>query len=137
MEEIMIDIAGLKEKLIEDAHNFGLYRIGFASVGRWEEGAVSAPVIPGTPMPAEPRENYFPKNIWPWSKTVISGIVSIPLSVIETTPSNFYSELYNTTNRLLDDAAYRLTALLISLGYKAHFFPRDGYGEIGASFFPP
>jgi O-acetylhomoserine (thiol)-lyase len=49
-----------------------------------------------------------------------------------TTPSNFYSELYNTTNRLLDEAAYRLASLLLSLGFRVHFFPRDGYGEIGA-----
>jgi len=126
----VIDLEGLKQKIIEDAQNFGLYRIGFAPVDRWEKNAAS--VYPGTPMPSEPRENYYPKNIWSWSKSVITGIVPIPLSVIETTPSNFYSEVYNTTNRLLDDAAYRLTTLLISLGYKAHSFPRDGYGEVGA-----
>jgi O-acetylhomoserine (thiol)-lyase len=50
----------------------------------------------------------------------------------ESTPSNFYSELYNTTNRILDEFAYRLASKLFSLGFRAHFFPRDGYGEIGA-----
>ena len=42
--------------------------------------------------------------------------------MLETTPS----ELYNTANRLLDDAAYRRVSLLFSLGRRAHFFPRDG-----------
>ena len=56
----------------------------------------------------------------------------MPMAMIETTPSNFYSELYNTTNRVLDEAAYRLTVMLISLGYRAHFFPRDGYDGIDA-----
>jgi O-acetylhomoserine (thiol)-lyase len=52
--------------------------------------------------------------------------------MLETTPSNLYSELYNTTNRLLDEAAYRLAVMLFSLGHRALFFPRDGYGEISA-----
>lgn len=41
-----------------------------------------------------------------------------------------YSELYNTTNRFLDETAYRLANYLNRLGYRAHFFPRDCYGDI-------
>ncbi|GHU49796.1 hypothetical protein FACS1894127_3850 [Clostridia bacterium] len=128
----MDNLSELKEQIIDDAKRLGLTMLGFAPVRRWEEVSAATPVLPGTPMPSEPRENYFPANIWPWSKTVISGALPVLLPMGETTPSNFYSELYNTTNRILDEAAYRLCAALIGLGYKAHFFPRDGYGEIGA-----
>jgi len=126
----MNDLNELKQEMTLAASRFGLSALGFAPVERWEETAPE--LIPGIPMPSQPRKDYYPANIWPWSKTVISGIVPLPLAMIETTPSNFYSELYNTTNRLLDEAAYRLSAALISLGYKAHFFPRDGYGDISA-----
>jgi O-acetylhomoserine (thiol)-lyase len=122
----------LKRKITSEGKKLGLTLLGFAPVGRWEEGSAATPVIPGSPMPSEPRENYFPSVIWPWSKSVIVASVPLFLSMGATTPSNFYSELYNTTNRILDEAAYRLASLLLSLGFRAHFFPRDGYGEIGA-----
>ncbi|MDR1731319.1 MAG: aminotransferase class I/II-fold pyridoxal phosphate-dependent enzyme [Synergistaceae bacterium] len=122
----------LKKKIFLEARNLGLTLLGVAPVKRWEEGSAAAPVLPGAPRASEPRENYFPSNIWPWSKNVIVGGVPIFLPMGVTTPSNLYSELYNTANRLLDEAAYRLAVLLDSLGFRAHFFPRDGYGEIGA-----
>ena len=50
--------------------------------------------------------------------------------MIETTPSVVYSECYNTTNRLLDDTAYRLANKLNQWGFRAHWFPRDCYGDI-------
>jgi O-acetylhomoserine (thiol)-lyase len=43
-----------------------------------------------------------------------------------------YAELYNTANPLLDGAAYRLANMLSTLGYRALFFPREGYGVIAA-----
>ena len=128
----MTDLNSLKQEIILEAQNLGLYQVGFAPVERWVEMGAATPVLPGTPLPSEPRESYFPANIWPWSKVVIVGVVPVLLPMGETTPSNFYSELYNTTNRILDEAAYRLSSSLIRYGYKAHFFPRDGYGEIGA-----
>jgi len=128
----MTDLTLLKERITDDAKRLGLYTVGFAPVSRWEELSEKTPVLPGSPYPSEPRENYFPSNIWPWSKTVIVGAVPVLLPMGETTPSNLYSELYNTTNRILDEAAYRLSAALINLGYKAHFFPRDGYGDIAS-----
>jgi len=126
----MNDLQAFKQEIILASQRLGMTALGFAPVERWKEAA--APVLPGTPMPSEPRGNYYPANIWPWSKTVISGFVPLPLAMMETTPSNFYSELYNTANRLLDEAAYRLSTEIIALGYKAHFFPRDGYSEINA-----
>jgi epoxyqueuosine reductase len=41
-----------------------------------------------------------------------------------------YQELYNTTNRLLDDVGYRLSVWLTDRGHPAFFLPRDGYGSL-------
>lgn len=107
----------LKRKIKREAERLGVNKIGFASVKRWSDRA-------------EIAEEFYPQNIWSWSKTVISMAVQIYPSMIETTPSVVYSELYNTTNRFLDEAAYRLANYLNRLGYRAHFFPRDCYGDI-------
>jgi O-acetylhomoserine (thiol)-lyase len=56
--------------------------------------------------------------------------VQIYLPMLETTPSVVYSELYNTTNRFLDECAYRVANFLNRQGFRAHFFPRDCYGDI-------
>jgi O-acetylhomoserine (thiol)-lyase len=56
--------------------------------------------------------------------------VQIFLPMLETTPSIVHTELYNTTNRLLDEAAYRIANFLNTQGQRAIFFPRDGYGDI-------
>jgi O-acetylhomoserine (thiol)-lyase len=109
----------LKTKIREESERLGLKLLGFAGVERWGQ------------FPYPERE-FYPQTIWPWAKTVIVGGVPVFLPMLETTPSNTYSELYNTTNRLLDEAAYRLAVSLTELGYKAFFFPRDGYGEISA-----
>jgi O-acetylhomoserine (thiol)-lyase len=128
----MEESLNLKAIITEEAARLGLLMLGFAPVERWWEGLAQTPVLPGSPYPSEPRESYFPDRIWPWSRTVIVGAVPLPLSMGATTPSNFYAELYNTTNRMLDEAAYRLSSTLLALGHRAHFFPRDGYGEISA-----
>lgn len=60
---------------------------------------------------------------------IVLGIPLI-LPMVETTPSIVYSELYNTTNILLDQMAYRLSIGLMKEGYRALFLPRDGYGDI-------
>lgn len=107
----------LKQKIKREAKKLGINLIGFANVERWEEYA-------------EIREKYYPQNIWSWSKTVISLAVQIYLPMIETTPSVVYSELYNTTNRMLDEAGYRLANVLNQEGFRAIYFPRDCYGDI-------
>ena len=109
--------AELKRKIKREAKKLGINLIGFANVERWSERS-------------EIDTAYFPQTIWPWCKTVISLAVQIYPSMIETTPSVVYSELYNTTNRYLDESAYRLANYLNGLGYRAHFFPRDCYGDI-------
>ncbi|MBO4877951.1 MAG: epoxyqueuosine reductase [Ruminococcus sp.] len=107
----------LKEKLVKRAHKLGINKIRFANVERWEEFH-------------EIEKEFYPQSIWPWSRTVISLAVQIFPSMIETTPSVVYSELYNTTNRYLDEAAYLIANYLNQKGYRAHFFPRDCYGDI-------
>jgi O-acetylhomoserine (thiol)-lyase len=115
----MMDAQELKQKIIAQGESLGFTLTGFAPADRWAETG-------------NRKRASFPAVIWPWAKTVIVGGVPIFLPMLETTPSNLYAELYNTTNRLLDEAAYRIASMLFSLGFRAHFFPRDGYGEISA-----
>jgi epoxyqueuosine reductase len=107
----------LKEKLKEEAIRLGTNIIGFAEVNSWDKFK-------------DTSESYYPQNIWPWSKTVIVLGLQIYLPMIETTPSVVYSELYVTTNRILDEMSYKVANYLNRLGQKAFFFPRDCYGDI-------
>lgn len=107
----------LKTSIIEEAKKLGSNIIGFAAVERWEEFK-------------DTESEFFPQNIWPGTGTVIVLGLQIFLPMLETTPSAVYSELYNTTNRLLDDMAYKLANYLNRKGHKAFFFPRDCYGDI-------
>lgn len=107
----------LKQKVKREAKKLGVNLIGFANVERWEQYKYTEP-------------EFYPHTIWPWAKTVIVMAVQIYLSMLETTPSVVYSELYNTTNRMLDGISYRIANILNTMGYRAHFFPRDCYGDI-------
>lgn len=107
----------LKTNIINEAKNLGVDIIGFASADTWEQFN-------------DTKSEYFPKSIWPDTKSVIVLGIQIFLPMLETTPSIVYSELYNTTNRILDETAYKLANYLNRLGHKAFFFPRDGYGDI-------
>ncbi|MGM9533524.1 4Fe-4S dicluster domain-containing protein [Intestinibacter sp.] len=108
----------LKEKICEKAYDLGVNIIKSCSVSKWEEMPIQAP-------------EFWPQNIWPWAKNVI--VLGIPLyePMINTTPSMVYQELYDTSNRVLDDMAYKLTNYIVTkLGYKAIYFPRDCYYSI-------
>lgn len=107
----------LKQQIIRKVKQSGVDIIGFASVDRWEQYRETPP-------------SYFPQSIFPFSKTVIVLGLQIMIPILDTTPSIVYSELYNTTNRLLDDISYQLSALLNRKGHRAVFFPRDAYGDI-------
>lgn len=111
------DKAKLKQQLKRTAKRWGLNLIGFANVERWAEERMTA-------------EAFYPQNIWPWAKTVIVLGAQIYLPMLETTPSVVYSELYNTTNRMLDELSYKMANLLNQSGFRAFFFPRDCYGDI-------
>lgn len=118
MKELSADARSkLKQKIKRDAERLGINKIGFANVERWEKYKYTEP-------------EFYPQNIWDWAKTVIVMGVQIYPSMLETTPSVVYSELYNTTNRMLDEMAYRMANTLNKMGFRAHFFPRDYYGDI-------
>ena len=107
----------LKEKIREESIKLGTNIVGFAEVISWDKFK-------------DTKESYYPQNIWPWSKSVIVLALPIFLPMLETTPSVVYSELYNTTNRILDEISYKIANYLNRLGHKAFFFPRDCYGDI-------
>jgi len=111
------DVEKLKREIGKRAKQLGVDIIGIAPVERWEQNNETTPP-------------YYPQSIFPFTKSVIVLGIQIFLPMLETTPSIIYSELYNTTNRVLDDIAYKLSGYLNSKGYKAVFFPRDAYGDI-------
>lgn len=106
-----------KAQLKRHATSWGANLFGVANVERWAEDP-------------HQLQAYWPQSIWPWAQSVIVLGAQIYPSMIETTPSVVYSELYNTTNRMLDEIAYRVANELNQQGFRAHFFPRDCYGDI-------
>jgi len=118
------DNSNLKRNISRKAKQLGAEIIGFAPVDRWDEHKHTKP-------------EYFPQHIFPFTKTVIVLGVPIFIPMLETTPSIVYSELYNTTNRLLDDMAYQLAVYIQKKGHRAVFFPRDAYGDISVLFKKP
>lgn len=110
-----MDLQEIKERIIGKARSLGVNLIRTCTVQKWEE------------IPLQPRE-FWPQSIWPWVKSVI--VLGIPLfsPMVATTPSMVYQELYDTSNRVLDDCAYRLTNYIVAeLGLRAVYFPRDCY----------
>lgn len=107
----------LKLKIIKEAKRLGASLVGFAPVSRWDD-------FNEVPKP------YRPRSVWAEAKTVIVLGVPILLPIIESTPSINYQELYNTSNQLLDRAAYQLSVFLNDLGFASIFLPRDGYGNL-------
>lgn len=105
------------QAVINYASSLGVNLIGIAPVTRWDEFDEVEPA-------------YRPKAIWPEAKSVIVLGLPVFLPTLETTPSINYTELYTTSNILLDQVAYRLALYLTEQGYGSIFLPRDGYGEI-------
>jgi epoxyqueuosine reductase QueG len=94
--------------------------MGVAPVERWDD----APMTPWVPP------EFRPRNVYPEARSVIVIGLPIDLPVLETTPSIFYHELYNTANRLLDEFGYRIALMLNEMEYPSIFTPRDGYGSM-------
>ena len=108
----------MKSKIIEKAKELGANLVRSCSVDKWHDIPIQEP-------------SFWPENVWPWSKNVI--VLAIPLfaPMVQTTPSMVYQELYDTSNRILDDISYKLANYIVSeLGYRAIFFPRDCYYSI-------
>ncbi|HUS75972.1 MAG TPA: 4Fe-4S binding protein [Methanothrix sp.] len=96
--------------------------VGVAGVQRWKD----PPFQPWMP------EEFYPQSIFPQAKSVIVIGLPVSLPVLETSPSIYYRELYNTVNALLDQYTYRLSNFLNERGHPSVFVPRDGYSGIKA-----
>jgi epoxyqueuosine reductase QueG len=105
------------QAVVDEARRLGAVITGFAPVSRWAEYAEVPPA-------------YRPEAIWAPAQTVVVLGVPLMLPVVESTPSINYQELYNTTNILLDQIAYRLAVFLNGLGDASIPIPRDGYGDL-------
>lgn len=109
--------AALKRKIGREARRLGAALVGVAPVARWAEYG-------DTP------QAYHPAAIWSEARSVIVLGVPMLLPIIESTPSINYQEMYNASNILLDQMAYRLAIFLNGLGHAAVPMPRDGYGNL-------
>ena len=96
--------------------------VGVASVEQWKD----PPYLPWMP------EEFYPQSIYPDARSVIVIGLPVSLPVLETSPSIYYRELYNTVNALLDQYTYRLANFLDDSGHPSIFVPRDGYSGIKA-----
>lgn len=114
---MMTGNSSLYDEIVAEAKHLGADLIRIADVDRWETHPITA-------------SEFWPKRIWPWCTRAIVMVLPLPIPIIETTPSAIYAELYNTTNRLLDNMAYQLSIWLNRKGYHSIFFPRDCYGDV-------
>jgi epoxyqueuosine reductase len=113
---------GLKQALYDQCRQMEIPLVGVAGVERWDDPALAKDI---------PRE-FFPHSIFPEARSVIVIGFPVQLPIIETSPSLWYRELYNTVNLLLDQYTYRLSLFLSERGHPSVFVPRDGYGGIEA-----
>jgi len=114
----------LKESIRRQAVDLGADLVGFAPVGRWAEIGEIPP-------------DYRPEAIFPGARSVIVVGVPMLLPIIESTPSINYQEMYDTSNRLLDEIAFRLATRLNRQGYPTLCLPRDGYANLEALLLNP
>jgi epoxyqueuosine reductase len=110
----------VREAIRKKCDQLDLPLLGIAPVDRWDEPRFDPEVPP----------EFRPRGIWPEAMSVIVIGLPVELPVLETTPSIYYHELYNTVNRLLDDSAYRIATMLNGMGHPSIFVPRDGYGHL-------
>jgi epoxyqueuosine reductase len=109
----------LKDDIVQFCKEKGADIVGFAPVERWDEAGEVPPV-------------FRPRAIFPQARTVIVMGVSMPLPVVETTPSALHKEVYDTTNRQLDSLAVELTRYLNRMGHASFPFTRDTYTSMRA-----
>jgi len=109
--------SNLKREIARKAVEFGATLVGVAPVSRWEDAG-------------EVPSDYRPKAIWAAAQSVIVVAVPMLLPVIESTPSINYQEMYDTSNRLLDEISFRLAAWLTQQGDASVCMPRDGYANL-------
>ncbi|MDD1673287.1 MAG: epoxyqueuosine reductase [Methanomicrobiales archaeon] len=112
----------LKRVLEEQCRQMGIPLMGIAGVDRWEDTTLAAGIPP----------EFYPQSIYPDVRSVIVIGLPVQLPVLETSPSIWYRELYNTVNLLLDQYTYRLSLFLTEQGFPSVSVPRDGYGGLEA-----
>jgi epoxyqueuosine reductase QueG len=109
--------AGLKKRVVRKARELGATLVGVAPVSRWDEAG-------------EVPQGYRPAAIWAQTQSVIVFAVPMLLPIIESTPSINYQEMYDTSNRLLDEISFRLACWLTEEGHASVAMPRDGYASL-------
>lgn len=109
----------LRSEVLAKCARLDIPMVGIAPAERWGEPSKFG----------VPRE-FRPRSIFPDARSVIVIGLPIDLPVLETTPSIWYHEIYNTVNRLLDQHSYRIAAFLNEKGHPSVFVPRDGYGSL-------
>ena len=107
----------LKLRIKQFCLDAGADIIGFAPVVRWDEYNEVPP-------------DFRPQALWEPAYSVIVIGVSMPLPIVETTPSFLHKETYVAANRTLDDMAFNLVRYLNRLGQAAYFFTRDGFASL-------
>lgn len=116
----------LKKEILGKCEELQIPMVGFAPVDRWKNPPEELPNKFSEWIP----EDFWPQSIYPEVKTVIVIGLPVQLPIVETAPSIYYHELYNTVNTTLDVKAYEISNFLIFKGYPSIYLPRDGYGDI-------
>jgi len=116
----------LKKELLDKCKDLGISMVGFAPVERWENPPEELPQHFSNWIPRE----FWPQSIYPEARTVVVIGLPVQLPIVETAPSIYYHELYETVNILLDEKAYEISNFITMKGYPSIFIPRDGYGDI-------
>ncbi|EKQ52704.1 MAG: putative Fe-S protein [Methanobacterium sp. Maddingley MBC34] len=116
----------VRKELLDKCHDLGIPLVGFAPVERWENPPEKLPQHFSNWIPRE----FWPQSIYPEAQTVVVIGLPVQLPIVETAPSIYYHELYETVNILLDAKAYEISNFLTMKGYPSIFLPRDGYGDI-------
>jgi epoxyqueuosine reductase QueG len=109
--------SNLKDEIADEVLRLGGNLVGFAPVARWADAGEVPP-------------EYRPEAIWQLAKTVVVVGVPMLLPIVESTPSINYQEMYNASNVLLDQIAFRLSLFLNGRGFASIPIPRDGYGNL-------
>jgi len=105
-----------KSDIVTQARSLGAELVGVAPVDRWND-------IHEVPSARRPQ------TIWPRAKTVIVLGVPLWLPVVEAAPSQLGHEQIIVTDKLLEEAAYRLSNFLNAHGHAAINVPRGSDDE--------
>lgn len=119
-------ISSIKSELRDKCSHLGIPMVGFAPVERWENPPEELPQQFSNWIPSE----FWPQSIYPEARSVVVIGLPVQLPIVETAPSIYYHELYETVNSLLDEKAYEIANFLTLNGYPSISLPRDGYGDI-------